>query len=221
VIKWNFFGGCSSITNRSGCIFFSIFLCLLFQVVSASAQTETNVTDEPDRLWSVSAFGGVYTNRDFGSTISRWPDDTENDQMIALSVSRRIGQWGRHLTWEVEGLFAEHFGKSGSYRYNYEEMAAFIVLRYHTFPWNRYVRTSFAMGEGISYTTQVPYHEQYKAGDDGYHRFLNYLMAELTFGVPSVPSLNLVYRIHHRSGIYGLIGDQGSNYYCIGVRFSF
>ena len=220
MIKSNFFKGCSFVTNRSAGIFFSIFLCLLFQVASASAQ-ETTVAVEPDRLWSVSAFGGIYTNRDFGSTIGRWPDDTENDQMIALSVSRQIGQWGRHLTWEVEGLFAEHFGKSGSYRYNYEEMAAFIVLRYHTFPWNRYVRTSFAMGEGISYTTQVPYHEQNKAGEDGYHRFLNYLMAELTFGVPSVPSLNLVYRIHHRSGIYGLIGDQGSNYYCIGARFSF
>lgn len=198
-----------------------IFIFLFFYPVSVSAQTETNVTDEPDRLWSVTAYGGIYTNRDFGSTIGNWPDDTENDQMAALSVSRRIGQWGRHLTWEVEGLLAEHFGKSGYYRYNYEEIAAFVVLRYHTFPWNRYVKTSFAMGEGISYTTQVPYREQSNAGENGYHRFLNYLMAELTFGSPFFPSLNLVYRIHHRSGIYGLIGDQGSNYYCIGLRYSF
>ncbi len=219
--KWNLFDGSLFIPKRSACIFLFISLYLFFHVSLAQAEAETNVTVQPDRLWSVTAFAGIYTNRDFGSTIGRWPDDTENDQLIALSVSRRIGQWGRHLTWEVEGLIAEHFGKSGSYRYNYEEMAAFIVLRYHTFPWNRYVRTSFAIGEGISYTTQVPYREQYQAGETGYHRFLNYLMVELTFGSPLVPSMNLVYRIHHRSGILELIGDQGSNYYCIGLRFSF
>lgn len=56
---------------------------------------------------------------------------------------------------------------------------------HHTFPWNRYLKTSFAMGEGISYTTRVSYKECKDAGEDeGRHKFLNYLMAELTFTFP-------------------------------------
>lgn len=205
----------------AGHIFCMLVLFLFSQAFFLQeAQAETPVSDVLDRPWSVTVLHGIYTAKSFGNTVSSWLGETDNDYLAALALSRRIGRWGRHLTWEVEGLIASHFGQAGSYSYSYEELTACIVLRYHTFPWNRYVRTSVAMGEGISYTTQVPYREEQKA-DDSHQRFMNYLMAEATFSLPALPALSLVYRIHHRSGIYGLIGYQDSNYYCFGLRAAF
>ena len=48
-------------------------------------------------------------------------------------------------------------------------------------------------------------------------------MFELTLGLPSLPQWSASFRIHHRSGAYGLISDAegGSHYGTVGLRLRF
>lgn len=101
------------------------------------------------------------------------------------------------------------------------EIDPYIIFRFSTFPWNEYVRTSFAIGEGMSYVTAVPSLEK-KANEDT-KRLLNFLMFEATIAHPRHPNFEFLVRIHHRSGAFGLYqaGNTGSNDLAIGLRYLF
>ena len=101
------------------------------------------------------------------------------------------------------------------------EFDPYIVFRWTNFPWNRFVDTTLAAAEGVSYVTSVPWSEKRYNSDCS--RFLNYLMFEITFAAPSYPRLQFVVRMHHRSGGYGLYGagNTGSNAVGAGVRYYF
>ena len=88
-----------------------------------------------------------------------------------------------------------------------------------TFPWNDYVYTTFAVGEGVSYATAVPKLE--KELQDTTHQLQNYLMFELTLSPPQHREWAFVTRIHHRSALFGVYGDGGSNVLAVGVKYRF
>jgi hypothetical protein len=81
--------------------------------------------------------------------------------------------------------------------------------------------TSFAIGDGISYASKKPKIELDKMGKTS--NVLNYLMLELEFTMPRQPKVSLFTRIHHRSGVFGLINNVsgGSNMIVGGLRFHF
>lgn len=101
------------------------------------------------------------------------------------------------------------------------EFDPYFNIRWVNLPWNHYVDTSFAIGEGISYASSIPSVEM--RDNDDTKRLLNYLMFEATFAAPSHPAWQVVARIHHRSGAYGLYhaGNSGSNDIGIGIRYLF
>ncbi|MEO0650736.1 MAG: hypothetical protein AAFZ65_08660, partial [Planctomycetota bacterium] len=74
-----------------------------------------------------------------------------------------------------------------------------------------------------SFATEVPPLEEQSQGNDGATQLLNYLLLEATVGVPSVPNWDFVFRIHHRSGIFGLFDgvSGGSNVLALGVKYTF
>jgi hypothetical protein len=102
------------------------------------------------------------------------------------------------------------------------ELDLYFMLRWRNFPWNRFVATTFAIGEGISWASQVPSVEKIDDDNDS-RKLLNYLVFEATFALPSHPDLQLVYRLNHRSGAYGLFDDSdfGSNVLGLGLRYHF
>jgi hypothetical protein len=95
------------------------------------------------------------------------------------------------------------------------------VFRWQPFPWDRYLDTSFAIGEGLSYATDDPEIETEK--HDRTSRVLNYLMLELAVAVPQQPRWTLFGRVHHRSGVFGLFDGVtgGSNVVGAGIRYTF
>jgi hypothetical protein len=111
--------------------------------------------------------------------------------------------------------------RNGSNEPTIYEFDPYIAFRWANFPWNGYVNTSFAIGEGISYTTSVPALE--KKDNEFTKRLLNYLMFEATFAAPGDPRLQFLVGIHHRSGAYGLYhaGNTGSNDIGVGIRYLF
>ena len=193
----------------------------LFPLLSVGAD-DAPTGDEPKKRYSIVAYGGIYTSRTFGKTVSNPPGDLESGYLYAVGLNRHLFSWPRHFTWEGEVLFAKHYEKSEARSQHFEEYIACILLRYHHLPWDRYVDTTIAFGEGLSYTSERSLLETQTAGKET-RRLLNYLAVELTLSHPRHPDWSLVYRIHHRSGIFGLMGGlKGvSDYYNLGIRYHF
>lgn len=117
----------------------------------------------------------------------------------------------------LELIAAKHYGL----QYNWEIDAAYLVR----FPRLRVAGLSvrFGVGFGFSYALGLPSYEDGPKDDpDRRYRFQNYDTFELEWGLEAVRRVSLVTRIHHRSGMYGLIAPQrvGSNFLALGLRYS-
>lgn len=140
----------------------------------------------------------------------------EESYLTGVALARQFAQTGKSLTWEVEGQAVKHYGKQHHWEFN-----ALLFARWHRLPWNHLLKTSIALGEGLSLATEKPPVE----GEDHNHSsaFLNNIQFELTFALPREPNWHLVGRIHHRSGIFGLINDveAASDFAVLGIKHTF
>ena len=96
-----------------------------------------------------------------------------------------------------------------------------MSLRWLKFPWDDHIDTSFAVCDGVSYATEYPQIEVEKM--DNPSKTLNYLMFEFDFRIPDIPKWSAIFRIHHRSGVFGAFNgvDGGSNAIGFGVKYTF
>jgi hypothetical protein len=165
--------------------------------------------------WSITFYGARLTGDTLASTLEL-SATYEDSYFLAAALSRKIGTLANYMDFEVEGQVVQHFVEQ-----HHQEFNVLIAGRWLQFPWDKYLDTSFAVGNGISYATKTPEIEARE--HDETSQFLNYLMFELEFALPDVPQWNLVVRIHHRSGIFGLINDVegASNAVGCGIRYKF
>ena len=172
--------------------------------------------------WAVTLWGGPLNIASFGDTVTG-KADYQDSYIAALAVSKRFdavrqyfGPVKEHLDFELEGQFVQHFNLQ-----DHCEVNGLFVLRWLTFPWNGWIETSFAAGEGFSFALERP--ELEAIGKPDTPRLLNYVLFELTFSLPEKPDWSLVARLHHRSGIFGLIHGKkdASNAVGLGIRHRF
>jgi len=165
--------------------------------------------------WSITFYGARLTGDTLASTLEL-SATYEDSYFLAAALSRKIGTLATYVDFEVEGNVVQHFVEQ-----HHQEFNVLLVGRWLPFPWDKYLDTSFAVGNGISYATKTPEIEARE--HDETSQFLNYLMFELALALPDVPQWNLVIRIHHRSGIFGLINDVegASNAIGCGIRYNF
>lgn len=175
--------------------------------------------------WAVMYYYGVTGHDALGSILigdfHRWP---EHIQSLELSHTLSEQNFLRRLVSPLVGvvqLAGNVTLRTGSNENTIYEFDPYLAFRWANLPWNHYVNTSFAIGEGVSYTTSVPAIE--KRYSSNTKRLLNYLMLEATIAHPDYPRLQLVARLHHRSGAFGLYGagNSGSNDIGLGIRFLF
>lgn len=92
------------------------------------------------------------------------------------------------------------------------------------FPWDNYLHTKIGFAEGLDLATQIDRGERIRAlpGRTG-SVLLNYFAPEIDFSLPRFPDYELVLRINHRSGIWGLINkvSGGIQYGEAGLRVYF
>lgn len=118
----------------------------------------------------------------------------------------------------VELIAARHHGL----QQNWEADAAY-ALRFHR-QHVSLLSVRFGVDLGLSYSLGRPAYEDGPSGDpDRRYRFQHYGAYELEWGLAPAPRVSLVTRIHHRSGIYGVIAPRrvGSNFMTLGLRYSF
>ncbi len=171
---------------------------------------------------AVSLFGGPYVTTPMGNVAvgdPLSPTDWEyaNDHLIATAVSRRVGRlWVFSL--DLEGGIGQRYGLQ-----NETEFWGALFFRYSNFPWNRYLLTSVAFSTGLNWATGVSDVENQKARNDEGTRWMHYFAPEITFALPSHPNSELMFRFHHRSGVFGLVSPAfgGAQYATVGVRYRF
>jgi hypothetical protein len=161
--------------------------------------------------WGATLFGARLTINSFGDTLFG-EASYEDAHLVGLALSRKIGTYKDLIGFEIEGQAVKHFGDQ-----DHEEFNAVIMARWRHFPWDRFLDTSLAVGEGISYAAADPVLE-----NKG-RQWLNYILLELAFAPPSRPRWEAVIRIHHRSGVFGLYNGvrDASNGLGVGIRYRF
>ena len=120
------------------------------------------------------------------------------------------------------------------YQSDFWEYKAFLKAYYWGFPWDRWVRTRFGVGGGLSYSEQIPIMEERDQAKSnlGSWKLLNYLDPtidiRLTDLIPTPPLRDtwLGVGVSHRSGMFGwsrLFGfvDGGSNYIYVYLESNF
>jgi len=119
---------------------------------------------------------------------------------------------------EVEAQIGKHFGLDDTYETDFA-----LLYRTPQIPLFGGLSINLAAGEGVSYTFTNPQFEFGGTGVRGVdtYRFQNYLAIEAEITHVVATWAHLVARVHHRSGIYGVISPTGtgSNYVGGGLRF--
>ena len=120
---------------------------------------------------------------------------------------------------ELEGQVIRHYG----YQHHTESTAA-VVLRTRDFLALGRLPVNFSMGNGLSWAHSKPAYEKGVTNTRGVEtRQLQYhLSFETEFFRSAASRFSPFIRLHHRSGIWGVISPQhtGSNYLGIGVRYA-
>ena len=142
----------------------------------------------------------------------------EIDMQGLNPVSRFLLEHRITPEWEVQ--LTKHHGLQD----NYESHLAWL-LRTRNLELGSIATANFAAGMGPSYAFSKPTYEDGPNGqpNQGEYQFQNYITFELEFGTPALPDWTLALRVHHRSGMYGLVAPRrvGSNFFALGVRHSF
>jgi len=166
--------------------------------------------------WGLSVYGTILVQDSLNDIFEGEARIRESSFLFVVALSRELWRYRQWFGIGLEGQIGKHFDEMNHWEFN-----GLLTARWLKFPWDKYVDTSFAVGDGLSYATEVPEVEEREDPDAG--KWMNYLMFELALGLPQYPRWDLFCRIHHRSSIHGLIGADraGSNFVGLGIRYNF
>lgn len=161
--------------------------------------------------WSGYAYGGKWSDN-LWNEIIRGETQMDRSYLWVAGASRKLHDFGAHLRLEGELNVAKHSGLQDHLEFN-----TAALLRWRAFPWSRYVATSIAYGLGLSHALDRPPIEE--EPDREAVRTLISMPTEVTIGPPDA-DWEVMFRIHHRSGAFGIFKDAGgSNFISLGLRF--
>ncbi len=194
-------------------IWFS-FVLLLFLMPQAAQSSEESSN-------SIVFYRGVYTRTTLFSILTQGSVEYRPSYLTVAGWNKPLEGRIRDLTFETELQLGVHSGIM-----KHVEVNGLLVARYELpegFPF------SFAFGEGLSVASREPDLEKYgpdvlawRFESQYTRRVLNYLMVEMEFtGLRNsqIIPVRPFFRIHHRSGIYGIYCPPtcGSNFVTYGI----
>lgn len=175
---------------------------------------------------AVSIYSGTYVENSMAKILVTRPqfptswDYVDGDHLVATAISREAGWlWNNHVSLEPEVGIAQRFGRQQA-----TEFWGALFFRYHGFPWDGYVRTTVAVSTGLNWANELTDIERDRNQNDGEgSHWLHFLAPEVTFALPDHPDFELLFRLHHRSGIFGVINgaNGGTQYGTVGLRVRF
>lgn len=175
-------------------------------------------TAAADRPWSITLYGGPAIYTVFTETLNgqgRW-----NSGMVGVAVDRHLAYlgWGWSLMGEAQvqqffgGGAKDFFAGTGTY----SAISLGLGIENHAFPWSRSVPTSFSAYIGPSYAFDPPM--AYSIPSWGSRKaLLNYLGIEFAVAVPPRDDVDVVFRLFHRSGVWGIYTNDAEEVSVLGV----
>ena len=180
---------------------------------------------------SVMLFAGQASETNFMDImVMPWAIEMNDIGVIGASYAHRFGtvselvgdvlpgHIGDYLTVEAEGGTSFRFGDE-----SLGEAWTALYLRYDNLPWNDTVYTTIGVNTGLSLLTDSSDFEAGRDSEGRSSKFLHYMGPEITFADPDNKDLEFVFRLHHRSGVFGLFDDvvSGSTFLSTGIRIRF
>jgi hypothetical protein len=192
------------------CLTKSLFLVLIFKQ-SLAADYKKN---------AITAYYGLGTNAHI-EEIPTFSFETRKANFAGIAFAREFYKNEKLMNISLEYEFGaySHFGNFGSH----QEATVTILARFNNLFPKKFFIESFAVGEGISLASENPRFEAHLHDDNDSNDLLNYLAFEFVFKLPKLEDTRFIYRLHHRSGVYGLFDGihGGSNYLSFGIRQKF
>ena len=180
---------------------------------------------------SIMVFGGWATETNFTELFYAPQTIHLNDiGVIGAAYSRRLGtgnelagdlglgDLGDDLSVESEIGTSARFGDE-----SLGEVWVALYLRYDGLPWNETIYSTIALNTGLSLLTDLSDFEEGRDKNGESSELLHYLGPEITFADPDAKDLEMVIRLHHRSGVFGLFDGvvSGSTFISSGIRVRF
>ena len=204
-----------------------LLILVIYPVAYATPDSRDTWVQYP---WSVAAYGAQKSEENLGHTLVFMFQPQHvylfaGEIGYAMKPTMWLQRWLRYIRAhaEINMNLAYTNDQRAIWYFN-----PFVSIVFDNFiPKNRYFNLYFEVGEGISYATSIPYYERKPKHDIYSTNLLNYLMFELGVTIPRYPRVAVFFRVHHRSGAWGLYypykdGDAvGSNFYGLGVRYRF
>ncbi len=139
-----------------------------------------------------------------------------SDTVTVAALSREIWTDQEALALEVEGQFAKFLEKANLFSVN-----GALIIRWLRTPWSKGLGATFGFGNGLSYANGIPKLEAERL--ERTNKLLYHLLFEASFPVTTSKRWEAVFRLQHRSGVFGLFNDVvgGSDYLCLGIKYRF
>lgn len=145
-------------------------------------------------------------------------------EIYTFTATRRLGE----LVWNIGGctfrpqlevpLTLEIVDENS--RSPFLDFNASFAVRWVDFPWNKYVKTTFAMGIGLSYSQKIYLIDIERHPDEDRSKLKFNWPIQMTFAHPDYDQHQLMIFIAHQSG--GHVFDEGGvNSLGVGYRFDF
>lgn len=208
-------------------------LCLALGLLTSSAQAQTQTAPPPDGWFDAAMLHwgrGVDLNLlEIPEAILRNDWKEERSYFLGLSLSKTVNTLGGSIgalqdtfladvRHGYEVILLKHRGRQTN-----AELGAAYVLRTPDLAIAQ-LRVNFAAGAGLSHAFGEPTYED-GPRDDPERRYRTQLLAlfEFEWGLSTLPDWSLVTRVHHRSGVFGVIAPRhvGSNFWAAGLRYRF
>lgn len=190
--------------------------CIIAAIMVITLTTNFIGPAVADDDFAVTVYGGWMTDGDFGESFTGQAEFIDAYVVVGALSWTFARYFEDALSFELEGQVAKWFKDQKHLEFNLP-----VVIRWSKFPWDNYVSTSLAYGLGPSYATREPAAE-IDVHDDT-KKFLVYWFAELALGPPESNWAG-VFRLHHRSGAFGLVAERGhggANTLAVGLKYRF
>lgn len=127
-------------------------------------------------------------------------------------------EYYNHIGFDFHLIVAKHWGLQD----NFEIDISPSIQIFDILPQNKVVNFTVVWGLGLSYALGSPTYEDGSIDDpDKQYRFQAFMLFDLEVYRRRDQLIRPFVRIHHRSGIYGVVAPErvGSNFIGIGVKF--
>lgn len=165
--------------------------------------------------WSATLYGGIASNSRASDIVSG--QGRIDGGLVGFVVDKDLLNLGWDIHLGAEAQVTQYFAGDA-----YSVGSLGLGLRFDRFPWNN---TSLAIYSGPSYALDPPRVPDYKYGPSyRMRKFLNYIGIEFAVAIPHHEQhWDVVARIYHRSGVWGVYSinvDEGS-VIGVGIRARF